>query len=200
VFVALVLGHYRLARGVALLAIVPDLVAVLQAQLTGNMPSPFGPWAYFALFNLVPVLAMSAFGRDHPPVARRPWLLALPAFFLLVGVPLLAAGWTGHTAWVPDFSGLCCLLVAVGCLAHAPRAWSRRATGSVVWSLTWTLLAAVAGVYRAVSLGDYLYDPHLISVSLAELAILVIAVAMVVPDAVRARAIAPAPQPYPRLG
>jgi hypothetical protein len=200
IFVMLVLGHYRVARVVAALAIVPYLVAVLQGQLTGTMSSPFGPWAYWILINLVPVLAMSVFRRDAPPVPRRPWLLALPALFLLVGVPLLAAEWTGNFAWVPDFPGLCCLLIALACLIHAPRAWSRRVAGSGVWSLTWVLLAALAGVYRAVSLGDYLNDPHLVGVSLTELAILVAAVALVVPDAVRTRALAPAPQPHPRLG
>src|ERR1700733_15769862 len=40
IFVALVLGHYRTARVLAVLAIVPGLVAWLQAQLTGSMPAP----------------------------------------------------------------------------------------------------------------------------------------------------------------
>ena len=64
VFVALALGHYRAARVLAALAIVPGLVALLQAQLTGIMRAPFGPWASWALFNLVPVVAMTAFHRD----------------------------------------------------------------------------------------------------------------------------------------
>jgi hypothetical protein len=118
IFVALVLGHYRTARVIAVLAIVPGLVALLQAQLTGTMPAPFGSTAWWVLLDLAPVLAMTAFHRDAPPAARRPWLLALPAG---------------------------CLLVALACLAHAPRAWSRRAGGSGVWSLTLALLAAEAG-------------------------------------------------------
>ena len=69
-----------------------------------------------------------------------------------------------------------------------------------MWSLTLTLLAAVAGAYRIVSLGDYLHDPHLINVSLAELLILVVAAALVAPDAVRAQAATPAPPPYPAPG
>jgi len=197
IFVALVLGHYRTARVIAVLAIVPGLVALLQAQLTGTMPVPFGPWAFWVLLSLAPVLAMAAFHRDAPPAARRPWLLALPAGYLLVAVPLLAVQATGNFAWLPDFPGLCCLLVALACLAHAPRAWSRRADGSGVWSLALTLLAAVAGAYRIVSLTDYLHDPHLIQVSLAELLLLVIAVALVAPDAARAQAATPAPLPYP---
>ena len=143
---------------------------------------------------------MAAFHRDAPPAARRPWLLALPAGYLLVAVPLLAVQATGNSEWLPDFPGLCCILVALACLAHAPRAWSRQAAGSGVWSLTLMLLAAVAGAYRIVSLGDYLHDPHLITVSLAELLILAAAVALVAPDAARAQttaASAPPAHPCP---
>ena len=196
VFVMLALGHYRTARVLAPLAIVPGLAALLQAQLTGVMPAPFGPWAWWVLFNLVPVAAMTAFHRDAPPAARLPWLLALPAGYLLVFGPLLALEATGNSAWLPDWPGLCCLLAALACLAHVPRAWSRQAAGSGVWSLTLTLLAAVAGAYRIVTLANYLRDPHLIKVSLAELAILVAAAALVAPDAARAQAATPAP-PYP---
>ena len=196
IFVTLAVGHYRTARVLAALAIVPGLVALLQAQLTGIMPAPFGPWAWWVLFDLALVLAMAAFHRDAPPAARWPWLLALPAGYLLVYAPVLALLATGNSAWLPDFAGLCCLLAALACLAHAPRAWSRQAAGSGVWSLTLTLLAAVAGAYRIVTLIAYQNDPHLIKVSLAELVILVAAAALVAPDAARAQTATPAP-PYP---
>jgi hypothetical protein len=196
IFVALALGHYWTARVLAALAIVPGLAALLQAQLTGVMPAPFGPWAWWVLFGLVPVLAMAAFQSAAPPAARLPWLLALPASYLLVIVPVMVAQATGNVAWVPDFSGQCCLLAALACLVHAPRAWSRQATGSGVWSLALALLAAVAGAYRIATLGGYAHDPHLIKVSLAELFILVAAAALVAPDAARAQTATPAP-PYP---
>ena len=196
IFVTLALGHYRAARVLAALAIVPGLAALLQAQLTGIMPAPFGPWAWWVLFNLALVVAMAAFHRDAPPAARWPWLLALPAGYLLVYVPVLVVQATGNSAWLPDFPGQCCLLAAPACLAHAPRAWSRQAGGSGVWSLTLILLAAVAGAYRIVTLGGYLHDPHLIKVSLAELLILVAAAALVAPDAARAQTATPAP-PHP---
>jgi hypothetical protein len=200
-FVALVLGRYRTAQVIAALAIVPDLVWLLQGQFTGAFQGPpLGPWAFWVLVNLAPVLAMTAFHRDAPPAARWPWLLALPAAYLLVAVPVLAVQATGNSAWLPDFSGLYCVLVALACLAHAPRAWSRRATGSGVWSLALTLLAVDAGAYRIFSLTDYLNDPHLIQVSLAELLIVVISVALVAPDAARAPAATPAPPPHPQPG
>jgi hypothetical protein len=200
VFLLLVLGHYRTARVIAAAAIVPDLVALLQHQLKGGLPLPYGAWAFWVLLALAPVLAMAAFYSGAPPVARPPWLLALPACYLLVYLPLLAVQATGNSAWLPDFSGLCCLLVAVACLAHAPTAWSRRSADSGVWSLTLAVLAAIAGADRIVSLNDYLSDPHLVNVSRAELLILLAAAALVAPDAVRAQAATPAPPPYSHPG
>ena len=198
IFVSLALGHYRTARVLAALAIVPGLVALLQAQLIGIMPAPFGPWVFWVLVDLAPVLAMTAFRGDAPPAAPWPQLLALPAGYVLVYGPLLALQATGNSAWLPDFSGLCCILVSLACLAHAPWARSRLATSTGLWSLTLALLAAVAGAYRIVSLTDYLNDPHLINVSLAELLIMLAAVALVAPDAARAQAATPAPPPCPR--
>jgi hypothetical protein len=193
VFVLLVLRYYRTAQVLAALAIVPDLARLLYGEFIGAFQGPsLGPWAFWVLLFLFPVLAMTAFHRDASPAPRWPWLLALPANYLLVAVPLLAVQATGNSAWLPDFSGLYCLLVALACVVHAPRA-RRRAAGSGVWSLTLALLAADAGAYRIFSIADYLHDPHLITVSLVELLILVATVALVVPDAARA-----ATPPYPR--
>jgi hypothetical protein len=199
-FVTLAAGHYRPARVLAALVILPDLAALLQAQVTGAMPAPFGSWAFWVLLSLAPVLAMAAFHPDAPPTARRPWLLALPAGYLLVFGPEMVVQATGNLGWLPDFPGQCCLLVALACLAHVPRAWSSRADGSGVWSLTLMLLAAVAGVYRVVTLSDYLHDPHLINVSLAELLILLAAAALVALDAAHTQAVTPVVPPRPRLG
>jgi hypothetical protein len=196
IFVSLALGHYRTARVLAALAIVPGLVALLQAQLTGSRPAPFGPWVFWVLLDLAPVLAMTAFHRDAPPAAPGPWLLALPAGYVLVYGPLLALQATGNSAWLPDFSGRCCILVGLACLTHAPRAWSRQAAGTGLWSLTLVLLAAVAGAYRIGTLTGYLSDPHLIAVSLAELLIMLAAAALVAPDAARALTARPA-SPHP---
>ena len=77
IFVTLVLGRYRTAWVLAALAIVPGLVALLQAQFTGFMPAPFGPWAWWVLFNLVLVLAMTAFHSGAPSAAR--WQTATQA-------------------------------------------------------------------------------------------------------------------------
>jgi len=208
VFFALVLGYRRTARVLAVLAILPDLAFLLPWQLNGALMSPFGSWGFWFLLDLVPVLAMTAFHRDSPPVSQWPWLMALPAAYFLVAAPEVAAYLTGHAAWVPDTPGLCCILVAVLCLAHAPRARSSRA-GTGVWSLTLVLLAALAGTYRVISLANYLpdprlvnylQDPHLIHVGLGELLILAAAAALVAPDAARTQTAMPAPPLHPHLG
>jgi len=205
-FVALALGrYYRTAQVIAAVAIIPDLAWLLHGEFTRAFRGPsVGPWAFWVLLDLFPVLAMTAFRRVTPPATRWPWLLALAVTWLLVAVPLTAFQASGHPAWVPDTAGLYCALTAVACLAHAPRAWTRHAQGpgSSVWSLTLTLLGVEAGAYRVLSLTDYLRNSHQIRVDLAELLILVLAVALIVPDAARAQAAAPAapgPQPgYPR--
>ena len=153
-------------------------------------------WAWWVLFSLVPVAAMTAFHSDAPPPARLPWLLALPAGYLLVYGPMLALLATGNGVWLPDFSGLLCILAALACLAHAPRAWSRQAAGTGLWSLTLVLLAAVAGAYRIVTLTDFRHDPHLIAVGLTELLLMLAAAALIAADAARAHTATPAP-PHP---
>ena len=202
VFLALVLGQYRTARVIAALAVAAGLAFLLHAQLAGLLLRPLGSWGSFILSGLTPALAMAAFHRDAPSAARRPWLLALPGYCLVVPVPVMVLQATGNQAWLPDSAGLGCLVVSLACLAHAPSALSRsrRAAGSGAWSLALTLLAAAAGAWRVVSAGTYLHDPHLINVSLAELLILLAAVALVAPDAARVQTAAPAPPPHPHPG
>jgi hypothetical protein len=165
---------------------------VLHRQQAGTLASPGANWAYTVVIDIVPVVAMAAFHRDAPPVARWPWLLALPAWYLLVSVPVLAAELSGHAAWVPDVAGRCCILVTLVCLFNAARVWSGRA-GTGVWSLTLLLVAAVTGLYRIFTLPIYAEDPHLIKVGLVELLILAVAAALVAPDAVRSQTAMPAP-------
>jgi hypothetical protein len=196
IYVALILGYYRTARVTAVLAITPDVVNLLQQRLTYHEPSQPGPWAGLILLDLAPVLAMAAFHRDAPPVRRLPWLLALPAGFVLVAVPMLAAQVTGHASWVPGYPGLACILAAIACLVHGPGARSRRTMDSGAWSLALTLLAAVAGVVRIAWLIGQLHDPKLVTEGVIELLAMAAAVMLVAPDAVRAQATSP-PSPSP---
>jgi hypothetical protein len=197
-YVALVLGRYRTAKLFAVLAAGQDLVYLLQLWLTGHHPQ-MGPWAGWILFDLVPVLALAAFHRDAPPVARRPWLLALPAGFILVAVPMLALQVYGHPSWgLPGYPGLGCILVAVACLIQAARARSRRTADSGAWSLALVLLAVLFGVMRIAWLTGQLHDSSLRTQGVVQLAVLAVAVALVARDGARAqRAVSPPP---PQVG
>jgi len=197
VFIALLLADYRTARALAALVVAADVVSLAHLQLNGFLTAPMAPfvnWSHLILFDLGPVLAMAAFHRDAPPPRRRPWLLALAGWFLLLSVPAMVTEASGHGAWVPDDAGICCLLVSLLCLAHAVRVWSGRAgSGAGVWSLSLVLFAAVAGLYRITSLALYAYDGHMLRVSVVELLILVAAAVLVAPDAVRSQSALPAP-------
>jgi len=198
VYLTLIFGYYRTARAIAMLAIVPDFVYLMAQRFIDHQSSHVGPWAFWVLLDLVPVLALAAFHRDAPPVARRLWLLAMPVSFLLLGMPLLAVQISGHGSSLPDWPGMCCILVALGCLVHAPRARSGRVTGTGVWSLTMILLAGLAAVQRIASLADYVNDPHMARLGVAELFVMLVAAAFVVEDGVRAQASATSTSTSPR--
>jgi hypothetical protein len=129
VFLLLVLGHYHSARVIAVLAVLLELAQVLRAQSAGQLPM-FGTWTYWALLDVVAVLAMAAFYPGAPPVARRPWLLAWPAAYLLVYVPSLAIQAAGQFGWLPDAAGLCCLLVSVARSGPLPKSSSHSRASS----------------------------------------------------------------------
>jgi hypothetical protein len=196
-FLSLAFGDYRTGRVLAALALVPGLIALVVSEFTGFFPAPFGSWAFWVLFDLAPVLAMAAFRRDTKPAVPRRALLALPAGYLLVYGPLITLQLTGNTAWLPDFPGLCCILVTLACVVHLPRARSRQVPGTGEWSLAFLLLAGIAGANRIITLTGYLHDPHLTAVSLAELLIMLVAAALVAPDAARTQTATPAPPPHP---
>ena len=182
-----------------MLAVVPGLVASLQAQFTGSMPALFASWAFWVPLTLVPVLAMAAFHRDSPLAARWPWLLALPAGYVLVYGTLLALQASGNFAWVPDFPGSAASWPPWPAWPARPAPGPAGPPGRApAWSLALVLLAAVTAVYRIASLTAYPNDPHLIAVGLAELLILGTAAALIAPDAARAQAATPSPPPAPQ--
>ncbi|GAB3859943.1 hypothetical protein GCM10029963_62020 [Micromonospora andamanensis] len=152
-FLALVLGHRRVAQAVAAVAVVPQAVAVAVEQATGPVPLTVTPWAML-LVELLLLVAMSAFQRDAAAVARRPWLLALPIGILAVPVPLFLAQATMPALRLLDWPGLCCVLVVVAMAVNLVACASRPPVRTLPWSLALVLLAAAALALRIATLPD----------------------------------------------
>ncbi|GIJ13074.1 hypothetical protein ACFFMR_21965 [Micromonospora andamanensis] len=150
-FLALVLGHRRVAQAVAAVAVVPQAVAVAVEQATGPAPLTVTPWALL-LIELALLVAMSAVHSDAAPVARRPWLLALPIGILAVPVPLFLAQATMPALRLLDWPGMCCVLVAVAMAVNLVA--SRSPLRTLPWSLALVLLAAAALALRIATLPD----------------------------------------------
>ncbi|MGW4500550.1 hypothetical protein ACWENR_18295 [Micromonospora sp. NPDC004336] len=206
-YVALVLGHRRVARAVALLAVLPPAVTTAVEQATGAAPLTALPWA-MRLFDVLLLLGMAAFHHDAPPVPRRPWLLALPIGILLVPVPLFVAQAATPALTLLDWPGLACVVLTAAMAVHL--ALGRRSR-TLPWSLAFTLLAAATLALRAVTLPDHGAQAQggILTAIAAVQAVAVLAVgAPVAVPAVRALrrlppvpAVAPVPEPGdPTLG
>ncbi|MFU8875781.1 hypothetical protein [Micromonospora sp. SL4-19] len=154
-YIALVLGHRRVAQAVALLAIVPPAVTTAVEQAASDAPLSVTPWA-LRLTDVVLVLAMAAFHRDAPPVPRRPWLLAIPIGILLVPLPLFAIQTTSQAPRLLDWPGLSCAIVAAAIAVQLAGRAPRQPARTLPWSLALTLLAATTLALRIVTLPDYI--------------------------------------------
>ncbi|MEU4565580.1 hypothetical protein [Micromonospora sp. NPDC023956] len=153
-YLALVLGHRRVAQAVALLAVVPPLVTTVVTQTSGAVPLSVSPWAGL-LLDVALLLGMAAFPHDGTPVPRRPWLLALPIGILAVPIPLFALQATRPALRLLDWPGLWCVLVTVALLVHLALRTADRSARLLPWSLAFTLLTATTLVLRLVTLPDY---------------------------------------------
>lgn len=127
-FLALVLGNRRAARLLTPLAIVPTAVAagLLAADRirVGDWPLP--GWQWFMLLTYVLLAGtLAAFHRDAPPVAPRPWLVALSIGAALGAVLLLTPLTLGYLPPVDAATMWCVALVAAGA-AHLAGARLRR--------------------------------------------------------------------------
>ncbi|MBQ0901252.1 hypothetical protein [Micromonospora sp. U21] len=151
-YIALVLGHRRVAQAVALLAVVPPAITTA-VQQAGDVPLSVSSWAML-LIDVVLLLAMAAFHHGAPPVPRRPWLLALPVGVLLVPVPLFTIQATTPALRLLDWPGLSCAAVTAAMVIHLTVRVSRRPR-NLPWSLALTLLAVTTLAQRTATLPDY---------------------------------------------
>ncbi|GAB1640577.1 hypothetical protein [Krasilnikovia sp. MM14-A1259] len=155
-YLAAVHGRHRAARVIAAVAFLPGLVGAI-GRMTGDTSGVDIPQRVsWLVFDLLPVLALVAFGPDSPPMRARPWHLALPAGVALTVAVLLAAdprlGQDVHLLPLVDWPGLWC----AGLLGLAVAHWSiERTRRSPVWPLTLVLLVAPVLVLRLVTLIDY---------------------------------------------
>ncbi|SCF17734.1 hypothetical protein GA0070607_6496 [Micromonospora coriariae] len=156
-YLALVLGHRRVAQAVALLAIVPPVITTAVEQATGDVPLSVSPWAML-LIDVFLLLAMAAFHHGAPPVPRRPWLLALPIGILLVPVPLFTIQATTPALRLLDWPGLSCAAVTSAMVIHLTVRVSRHPSRTLPWSLALTLLAVTTLAQRTATLPDYNYQ------------------------------------------
>lgn len=153
-YIALVLGHRRVAQAVALLAILPPAVTSAVQQAAGEVPLSASPWVMLLLDGVL-VLAMAAFHHDAEPVPRRPWLRALPIGILLVPVPLFAIQATSQALRLLDWPGLACAVVSVAIVIHLAGRQPHGSSRALPWSLAFTLLAATTLALRMATLPDY---------------------------------------------
>ncbi|MEV6813296.1 hypothetical protein [Micromonospora sp. NPDC051296] len=153
-YIALVLGHRRVAQAVALLAIVPTTITTVVEQATSDGPLTVSPWAMLVV-DIALLLAMTAFHHGAPPMPRRPWLLALPIGILLVPVPLFTIQATTPALRLLDWPGLSCAVVSVAMVIHLTAHATRRPSRTLPWSLALTLLAVTTLAQRTATLPDY---------------------------------------------
>ncbi|SCG49716.1 hypothetical protein [Micromonospora coxensis] len=153
-YIALVLGHRRVAQAVALLAVVPPAITTAVEQAAGDVPLSVSPWA-MRLIDVFLLLAMAAFHHGAPPVQRRPWLVALPIGILLVPVPLFTIQAIEPALRLLDWPGLLCAAVTAAMVIHLTVRVSRGPSRTLPWSLAFTLLAVTTLALRAATLPDY---------------------------------------------
>lgn len=146
-YLALVTGHRSVARTLASISI-GAVVFVGVADLAGGDPFLAGRWVA-SLLDLVVFAALWAYHDDAPPVARRPWLLALPAATAVVAVVFAATVRFEVTWWLIDWQAMSCVAVAVGLAVHLVRG------GPAQWSSALAMLGGVVLVQRLVTLPEF---------------------------------------------
>lgn len=182
-YLALLHGHRRVARILALAAFAPILISTVTSLAAdpGAYPMSHAAWLLFAA---LPVGALAAFHQGAPPVATRPWLIALP----VATGPVLLLALLGPAAAdrVPliDSPGLWAAgLTAAGLtpLRRAPH-----------WALALALFAGAALGLRLLTVTDFLGQAGaapgqsaFVAVAVAETAALLITTATLATRAAR---------------
>jgi hypothetical protein len=153
-YLALLVADRRVAKALVLLAAVTNSVMmIISAAHTGR----FGAERLTSLVLVaLLVLALAAFHRGSPPIAPRPWLIALPVG-VAVNVGLLALIWPpqeNKLQWL-DWPAMCSVVIVGASIVHLSFERFRRAPS---WSHALALLVGTVLILRVVWLLDYLDD------------------------------------------
>lgn len=146
-YLALVAGHRSAARLLASIS-VGAVVVIAVGDLVAGSPFLAGRWVAL-LLDLLVFATLWAHHDESPPLARRPWLWALPAAVGVAAAAVAATAAFGVTWWLLDWPALSCTVV-VGALAAQ---LARR--GGPAWSLALSLLAGVVLAQRLVTLPEF---------------------------------------------
>jgi hypothetical protein len=152
-YIAVVLGHRRVAGILGALAVVPGVVAAISATaelVVNGGPGFVGALWVNLLVNVLLVSALMAFHQDAPAVSRQPWLIALGVGVVANPLPVFAVLTPPDQLLLLDWPGLCCLAVVAVAVAYliVP------ALRSPAKSLALALLAMLAFALRGVTLLD----------------------------------------------
>lgn len=180
---AVLVGHWRAAQVLALIGLVPDLVAAVLSivdSLRGAPSFTVTIWSSLFLTALV-VAALGTFRPGAPRPRPGPWLVAFGAGAVLLPVLMVVTSPVEGVLVPLDWPAVLAIAIVVAAVAARPR--------DVAWSLALAVLAALVFGLRVITLADYLLyldpamRPAMLTWGLAE-AVAVLAVG--VPLAVRA--------------
>lgn len=140
-YLSLVLGHWRWARWLAVVGF-----GLLVTGHTLDIATTDAVWdgarAYAIAFEALPVLALAAYHHTAPPIARRPWLTALPVGAVALFVTIVLAQPSMEDDILVDWPGLWC----VGVVLAAATWFALAASGRQARHPHWPLALAILGI------------------------------------------------------
>ena len=153
-FVATVVGHRRAAVVAGAVAAIPTATGAAQAvefALTAGFRGFLVSTLAMAIVAVLPLLALAAFHSQSPPVAPRPWLMALAGTAVLAAVPAYLS--LVPNGVVVDRAGLWSVAIAGAAAVHLAR--RRGGRSDVGRTMALAIVAGVVLALRVITLLDF---------------------------------------------